>query len=88
MYKLVFGSKFLRSAEKLDKRLKLKLKSSLDVLSQNPFHPNLHTKSLSGKLAGFYSFRLSRDYRVIFELISSEGVIYLLKVGDRKDIYR
>jgi len=87
MYKLVFGSQFLKSAEELDKKLKLRLKSNLDVLSRNPFHPRLHTKSLSGKLTGYHSFRIGRDYRVIFEFISSDS-IYLLKVGNRKDIYR
>jgi len=87
MYKLVFGGHFLRSAEKLGGKLKPKLKSSLDTLSENPFHPALHTKSLSGKLSGYHSFRLSRNYRVIFKFIS-DHTIYLLRVGDRKDIYR
>ncbi len=87
MYQIVFGNKFLKSAEKLDKQLKSKLKASLDILSENPFNPTLHTKSLSGKLSGYHSFRLGRDYRVIFEFVSSDE-IYLLKVGCRKDIYR
>ncbi|MBI2635515.1 MAG: type II toxin-antitoxin system mRNA interferase toxin, RelE/StbE family [Parcubacteria group bacterium] len=56
-------------------------------LSLNPFHSSLHTKPLTGKLSGFYSFRLSRDYRVIFKIISSEE-IYLIRVGHRRDIYR
>ncbi len=87
MYKLVFGSQFLKFAEKLNKQLKPKLKSSLDILAESPFHPTLHTKSLSGKLSGHHSFRLGRDCRVIFELVSDD-TIYLLRVGDRKDIYR
>lgn len=87
MYKLVFSSQFLKSASELDRKLKPKLKSGLDILSQNPFHPILHIKSLSGKLAGYHSFRLGRDYRVIFEFLSS-NTIYLLRVGNRKDIYR
>lgn len=87
MYQILFGNKFLKSAEKLDKRLKSRLKTSLDILSENPFNTALRTKSLSGKLAGFYSFRLGRDQRVIFEFIANNK-IYLLQAGDRKDIYR
>ena len=87
MRKLVFGNQFLKSAEKLDMKLKTKLKSSLDFLLRNPFHPTLHTKPLTGKLSGYYAFRLGKDYRVMFEFISEE-TIYLLKVGNRKDIYR
>jgi len=87
VYKIVFGKKFLKLAEKLDQPLKSRLKDSLDILSENPFNKTLHTKSLYGKLSGYHSFRLGKDYRVIFEIVSSD-TIYLLKIGDRKDIYR
>jgi len=87
MYQLVFGRKFLRLAEKLDKKLKLKLKASLDVLSVNPFSPILHTKPLTGKLSGCYSFRLGGNHRTIFKFVP-ENVILLIDVDDRKDIYR
>ena len=87
MHTLIFGDKFLKAAEKLERKLKPKLKTSLDILSQNPFHPALRTKSLSGKLAGYHSFRLDKDYRVVF-VFSSNNTIHLLRVGNRKDIYR
>ncbi len=87
MYQLIFGKNFLNSAKKLDDNLKAKLKSSLDFLTLNPFHPTLHTKPLTGKLSNLHSLRLSRDYRVIFK-ITSPKEIFLIEVGHRKDIYR
>jgi addiction module RelE/StbE family toxin len=57
------------------------------IVKINPFHPALHTKGLHGKLRNFYSFRITRDYRVVFEFIS-EDVIGLITVRHRKDIYR
>ena len=87
MYRLVFGGSFLYSAKKLDNKLKRKIKLSLDILQREPFNSTLHTKTLSGELADYYSFRLGRAYRVIFRFISS-NVIYLVDVGHRKDIYR
>lgn len=87
MYQIVFGNRFLRSAKELDNQLKPKLKKSLDVLLAEPFSPSLHTKPLTGKLSDFYSFRLGRDYRVIFKFIS-DNIIYLVDVGHRKDIYK
>ena len=42
---------------------------------------------LKGKLAGFYSFRLTREWRVIF-LFQDEETIHLIKVGNRKEIYK
>ena len=87
MYRLVFGRKFLRSAKKLDNGLKSKLKSSLDVLLKDPFHPSLHTKPLTGGLSGYYSFRIGRNYRVIMSF-ASEDTVRLIDIGDRKDVYR
>lgn len=87
MHQLIFSSQFLKSAERLNNSIKPKLKLSLDVLSKNPFDVRLQTKSLSGKLSGQYSFRLGKDYRVVFKFYS-DSTIFLLKAGNRKDIYR
>ena len=87
MHELVFGPQFLHSAKNLNKNIKLKLKRSLDVLSESPFRPKLHTKPLTGKLSDCHSFRVGRDYRVIFRFISDD-MIFLIDVGHRKDIYR
>jgi len=87
MYQLVFDSRFLGYASKLDKKVRVKLKDNLDILQKDPFYPGLHTKPLTGKLSNHYSFRIGRDYRVIFRFISSD-TIRLIDVGHRKDIYR
>jgi mRNA-degrading endonuclease YafQ of YafQ-DinJ toxin-antitoxin module len=57
------------------------------LLVQDPFHPLLHSKPLGGNLTGFYSFRVTRDWRVIF-IFEEEGIIKLTNVGNRKDIYQ
>ncbi len=87
MYRLVFGNHFLKSAEKIEKRMKPKLKECLDFLVKDPFHPTLKTKPLTGKLSGCYSFRLGRNYRVIFIFLEDKE-IHLLSIGHRKDIYK
>ncbi len=87
MYRLVFGKHFLKSAEKLDQRMKPKLKESLDFLAKDPFHPALKAKPLTGNLSGYYAFRLGKDYRVVFVFLHNRK-IYLLFVGHRKDVYR
>ncbi len=87
MRRLIFGDNFLNSAKRLEGKLKPKLKFCLDLLSTDSFHPLLHTKPLTGKLSGCYSFRISRDYRSIFKFLP-DGAVYLIDVGNRKDIYR
>jgi len=79
--------KFLDAAARLPKRQQAKLGDLLVLLQQNPFDSKLHTKQLRGVLTGFYSFRITRDWRVIFEF-ADPATIQLLRVAHRKDIYR
>lgn len=87
MIALVFGDGFLRSAEKLPVTQQNKLARLLLLLKENPFHPTLHAKPLSGRFSGLYSFRITRDWRVIFQFVEPRK-IKLLDVAHRKDIYR
>lgn len=87
MYHLVFGGDFVVSARKLSRVVKLQLDSYIQTFQNEPFHPKLHTKPLRGKLAGSYSFRLGRDYRVIFKFIDNKTVL-LLRAKHRKDVYK
>lgn len=87
MIKLLYGRAFWRLGHKLPKVQQEKLAKLLVFLSENPFHPLLHSKPLVGKLFGFYSFRITRGYRVIFRFLS-EDMIELVDIGHRKEIYR
>ena len=58
---VAFGDGFIDSSEKLPFKLKIKLDKLIQILKENPFHPSLHTKHLSGKLSGLLSFRITRD---------------------------
>ena len=62
MISVVYTDFFLRSARKLPKPQQNKLAQLLGTLQENPFHPKLHTKTLTGPLTGFYSFRITRDW--------------------------
>lgn len=84
---IVFSNRFLRSARKLKRHEQDRLAELMELLGKNPYHPRLRTKTLSGELSGFFSFRVGRNIRVIFQFIESE-TLSLIDVGDRKDIYR
>ncbi|PIP15705.1 MAG: hypothetical protein COX45_01465 [Candidatus Portnoybacteria bacterium CG23_combo_of_CG06-09_8_20_14_all_44_36] len=87
MLKLVYTNCFLKSVKKLPFHIQNNLSVKLETLQKNPFHSFLHTKSLTGTLSGFFSFRITRDWRVIFCFIEPE-IIKLVEVAHRKDIYR
>lgn len=64
-----------------------KLGNLLERMQKNPYDPLLHTKPLSGSLSGFFSLRITRDWRILFQFLDA-GTIRLLDVAHRKDIYR
>lgn len=87
MIEIFYSDYFIRSAKKIPLAQQEKLAYLLTLLQKNPFHSQLHSKPLTGKLFGFYSFRITRDWRVIFQFISPQK-INLVDVGHRKDIYK
>lgn len=87
MFKVAYAPNFLKSAEKLSNNLQTKLADLLAILEANPFNPRLHTKHLAGQLTGLLSFRITRDWRVIFRFLEPR-IIQLVDVARRKDIYR
>lgn len=87
MISILYGRHFLRSARDLPNAQQEKLATLLELFRESPFHSKLHTKHLAGKLSGLYSFRITRDWRVIFQFLSPEE-IQLIEAAHRKDIYR
>jgi len=85
--KFVYSKGFLKSAKNLPKAQQYKLSKLLELLKENPYHHFLHTKYLTGELSGYLSFRITRDWRVIFRFLDPD-TIQLLRVKHRKDIYR
>ena len=84
---LKYSRNFLAQSQGLPVAIQNKLARLLDLLASDPFHPLLHTKQLAGNLDQAHSFRITRDWRVIFTFESNE-VIKLIRVAHRKDVYR
>lgn len=84
---LKFHKKFIKDFQKLPFDIQQKLSELESLLREDIFHPLLHTKQLSGRLQHLYSFRITRDYRVIFQL-PDHNFIELLAVKHRKEIYK
>ncbi len=84
---VVYTDRFLDQAKELPKETQTKLARLLELLEVNPFNPLLHTKRLIGRLSHEYSFRITRDWRVIFIFLDADS-IKLVRVRHRKDVYR
>lgn len=86
MYRILFTAKSLNSLKKLPTRIKNKADTLVDTLAIDYRDSRLMTKKLKTRQP-LYSFRISREYRGIFEFTDS-STIKILDVRHRKDIYR
>lgn len=87
MIELRYDAGFLKAAHGLPITIQRALAKSLEVLQEDPHDTRLHTKKLVGHLTGYFSFRVTRDWRVIYQFIDAR-TIRLNDVAHRKDAYR
>lgn len=87
MIKINYRENFIKQFKNLPREIKEKLAFLEDVFVCDNFNPVLHTKKLKGSLKNFFSFRITRDYRVLYRFVSHEEVDFL-SVKHRKDIYK
>lgn len=85
--KILLDSRIIEDTKKLPKKIQEKLARLLEILQNNPFHPLLHSKKLTGDLIGFLSFRITQEWRVVF-YFQNIDTIKIVKIGHRKDIYK
>jgi len=82
MYKILFTDKAKKDLKKFNPAIRERIISKLKEYSLDPFS---YARKLRDSSIGQYRFRIG-DYRVAFDVHSYEIVI--LRIGDRKDIYR
>lgn len=73
--------------EKLDSRTRTRVRDFLEVRVAALEDPRSTGKPLSGPLSTYWSYRIG-DYRAICEIHDREIVILVLKIGNRRDVYR
>lgn len=78
-YEFTFTPRFQKHFKRLTVQEKKQLKSKLELLAENPFHPSLRVKRIQGT-TGLFECSVNMDIRIIWY---SEGdkMIFLLDVG-------
>ena len=80
-----FSPSALRGLERLPTRIAPAIVEF--VTKTLPRNPEQMSKELRGDLAGMRSARRG-DYRVLFRLVSESGVLLVVRVAHRADVYR
>ncbi len=85
-YSITYRSSALRDLDKLrksDQRAADKVKAAIEKLADEPRPWG------STKLSGHSEYRIAvNDHRVIYEISDAEVTVTVVKVGNRRDVYR
>ncbi len=88
---IIWDDTFKRIYKKWSKRhpdLVNTFRNKLDLFVRNPFHPSLRTHSLSGILAGLWSFSITYEHRLIFKFIGKgKRKVQLIDLGSHDEVY-
>ena len=84
LYRVIFSKSAQKELDKLPKTFGLKVLSKIESLAANP-RPS-GCKKLEGSKTG-YRIRVN-DYRVIYSIFDAELIVDIIKIDDRKQVYR
>ena len=87
MYKLEVSSKVTKFIAKRTHKEQLAIIGAFELLQQDPFNNSLDIKPFKSTRANEYRLRI-QGYRFIFRVVESEVIIYVLKGGNRGDVYK
>ena len=76
----------LRAVSRLDAMRILTALTALTALGDDPYREDADVKKLTGP-SGLYRLRVG-SFRVAYQITDGELVILVVKVGDRRDVYR
>jgi mRNA interferase RelE/StbE len=86
MYRILFQKSAYKEYEMLPKKVQAKVDEALEVLSINPLSEILRFKKIRGR-DNHYRIRIG-DYRLIYSPHHDQLIVRVIRVGNRKDVYR
>ncbi|MDF2922948.1 MAG: addiction module toxin, RelE/StbE family [Paenibacillaceae bacterium] len=85
-YEIKFYKDALKSIRKMDSLTRNRILDHIEMLSQNPRHPELDIKKMQG-IDNRFRLRVA-SYRVIFSVFNDQLLILVIKIGSRGDVYK
>jgi mRNA interferase RelE/StbE len=84
-YALEFAPKAIRSLDKLDRQVVVRIRAAAEALRDDPKPAG--AKMLTG-MHGVWRIRVAKDYRIVYTLDDDRLVILIVDTGHRREIYR
>lgn len=81
MYKVLLTKQAQKDAKKIaNAGLKAKVIQLVKILEENPFQSYPTYEKLIGNLSGFYSRRINKQHRLVYEIIHDEKIVRILRM--------
>lgn len=87
MIKVIFAEEFKERYLDLPLSIQKKAEKQEKLFRQNPFYPSLNTEKLEPKGRQAWSFRIDKDYRIVFRFLDNNTALFLT-CGHHNWIYR
>jgi toxin HigB-1 len=87
MLQIIITREFSARYQLLPDVIKKKAEKQEKLFRQNPFYPSLHTEKLEPRGKQIWSFRVDKNYRVLFRFVDGRNVVFLT-VGTHDWIYK
>ncbi|ATZ26334.1 type II toxin-antitoxin system RelE/ParE family toxin [Streptomyces lavendulae] len=85
-YAFRFTTAAQRRLRAIDKPAAMRILAALTALGDDPFREDADIEKLNGP-SGLYRL-LVGSHRIAYQVLDGELVILVVKVGDRRDVYR
>jgi len=86
-YRIVFRPAALRNLASLDPFIRRKVMGDIESLAINPRPHGVERLEAKEKLYRVYAGP-GKNYRVVYQIRDEKLLVVVIKVGDRKDVYR
>ena len=88
LYSVEFKTSAVKELQRLPKAIQVKILDAMRLLAADPFSSLLPIRKMEGRSSeNRFRLRIGR-YRVVYEVQKKKVVIFVIRVGHRKDIYR
>jgi len=85
-YAFRFTAAAQRQLRAIDRPAAMRILAALTALGDDPYREDADIKKLTGP-SGLYRLRVG-SYRVAYQVEDGELIILVVKVGNRRDVYR
>ncbi|MFJ4704837.1 type II toxin-antitoxin system RelE/ParE family toxin [Streptomyces anulatus] len=85
-YAFRFTAAAQRQLRAIDRPTAMRILAALTALGDDPYREDADIKKLTGP-SGLYRLRVG-SYRVAYQVEDGELIILVVKVGNRRDVYR